>query len=941
MRRSSQRFRSIAAAATLLFLLVGVPALLIATVGWPLPRVVPSLDRLRLAVQQGDVPGDVIVKAIAVVVWLIWLQLVWAIVWELVVNLRRIDRSERPVPAPVVPKSLSFGIGRLVAVALSVTTATMATANVAIALPGTPNSVFAQPPEPVAQTAQPADDLTEAAGVCWTVHPGDTLWGIAAQALGDGARVGEVIDLNPSITSARDIRAGQVLRLPADGIVPMSRQSPAAAADGNGAAPSTYLAAERVEIVRGDTLWDLSEDRLSAVSTEPVPAGAIVEYLDEVIATNAAVVEDPNLIYPGEVFELPAIGNPPPAPPPALTPPSAPIHQNGSEAPVDDQSGTLEVDDVDMLPAPPGRVQESNGVVPDATRPPERQSNEAGDKLTVRVDDGRSSASEQSSTTNPAPWLAGVSGATVLSSALLVAYRQRRRRQAMRSASAHRRSAHDSAVVESLVAAADVQLVTWAAHELASLFARIRPADIVGVPLAMELSESEGIELLWSHINASAPLPWVAADGGWSWRLTYDPDRSIAMESPAHPLPAMVTIGARNGRQLLLNLEAFGSVAVTGDSAAAEALVRSIAVELAANDLGADSYIHLVGFGNDTDAHFDRVSSRSEADAMEHLHAMVDAHQALLDDSGLESSFELRLSGDAQGRETTVIIVDSTQVDDSQALVEAAPADLGVAVVSLGESVGAGATITVDAAGDATIDQLDLTFAAAQLPNETVERVSDLLDETLEPVTASRSNDSPDEDESFDEADKADASDAHAPDDDLGVPDGDTDDAGQPEVLVRVLGVPAVDGFERLGRIETNIVTYLASHGGSATKDQLVNAVWGGRLVSDQTLFNRIAKTRCCSRSVPARANQGLDNGSPRPGRRNGPGRPAGLAGPIGDAVRRRGDQEPERSTRPDSWRAVRWRRFRVGTRAAVRRRRLRDDRGSHASSRSARSGTR
>ena len=723
----------------------------------------------------------------------------------------------------------------------------MTTANVAIALPGTPNSVFAQPSEPVVQTAQPADDVIEAAGVCWTVHPGDTLWGIAAQSLGDGARVGEVIDLNPAITSARDIRAGQVLRLPADGIVPMSRQS-AAAADGNGAEPSMYLAAERVEIVPGDTLWDLSESRLSAVSAEPVPAGAIVEYLDDVIATNAAVVEDPNLIYPGEIFELPAIGNPPPAPPPP------PTHQNGSASSADDQSGTLEVHDVDLLPAPPGGVQESNGVVPDATRPPERQSNEAGDKLTVRVDDARSTASEQSSTTNPAPWLAGVSGATVLSSALLVAYRQRRRRQAMRSASAHRQSAHDSAVVESLVAAADVQLVTWAAHELATLFAGVRPADIEGVPLAMELSESDGIELLWSHINASATPPWVAVDGGWSWRLTYDPDRSIAMELPAHPLPAMVTIGARNGRQLLLNLEAFGSVAVTGDAATAEALVRSIAVELSANDLGADSFVHLVGFGNDTDAHFDRVSRRSEADALEHLHAMVDAHQALLDESGLESSFELRLSGDAQGREATVIIVDSTQVDDSQALLEAAPADRGVAVVSLGESVAAGTTITVDESGGATIDQLDLTFAAAQLPNETVERLSDLLDETLEPVKAPPANDSSDEDESFDEADEADARNAQAPDDDLGASDGDTNDADQPDVLVRVLGVPAVDGFEHLGRIETNIVTYLASHGGSATKDQLVNVVWGGRLVSDQTLFNRIAKTRAVlGRYLPVR----------------------------------------------------------------------------------------
>ena len=35
---------------------------------------------------QGDIPAEVVVKALAVVVWLIWLQLVWALVWEFVVN---------------------------------------------------------------------------------------------------------------------------------------------------------------------------------------------------------------------------------------------------------------------------------------------------------------------------------------------------------------------------------------------------------------------------------------------------------------------------------------------------------------------------------------------------------------------------------------------------------------------------------------------------------------------------------------------------------------------------------------------------------------------------------------------------------------------------------------------------------------------------------------
>jgi hypothetical protein len=144
--------------------------------------------------------------------------------------------------------------------------------------------------------------------------------------------------------------------------------------------------------------------------------------------------------------------------------------------------------------------------------------------------------------------------------------------------------------------------------------------------------------------------------------------------------------------------------------------------------------------------------------------------------------------------------------------------------------------------------------------------VSDLLDETLEPVTHSPANDSADEDEPLEGPGEAADFDAQIHVDDLGASEGQAEDADQPEVLVRVLGVPTVDGFERLGRIETNIVTYLASHGGSVTKDQLVNAVWGGRLVSDQTLFNRIAKTRAVlGRYLPVRTKSSttvrLDSG--------------------------------------------------------------------------------
>ena len=64
----------------------------------------------------------------------------------------------------------------------------------------------------------------------------------------------------------------------------------------------------------------------------------------------------------------------------------------------------------------------------------------------------------------------------------------------------------------------------------------------------------------------------------------------------------------------------------------------------------------------------------------------------------------------------------------------------------------------------------------------------------------------------------------------------------RPEVIVRTLGVPSVDGHPTLGRLELNLVTFLACSGGSATESQVIDAVWNGRAIERGTLWNRISK---------------------------------------------------------------------------------------------------
>ena len=94
-------FHGLGAACGLIAVAVGVPLLLTRLAGWPLPTAVPNWSNVYWAVRQQNVPAEFVVKAIAVVAWIAWAQLMWAIVWELAVNVPRQLRGQRARTAPV------------------------------------------------------------------------------------------------------------------------------------------------------------------------------------------------------------------------------------------------------------------------------------------------------------------------------------------------------------------------------------------------------------------------------------------------------------------------------------------------------------------------------------------------------------------------------------------------------------------------------------------------------------------------------------------------------------------------------------------------------------------------------------------------------------------------------------------------------------------------
>ena len=288
MIQLAHRTRQILGFLTLAALVAGVPTLLARIAHWPLPTRIPSWNRVSTAIQQGDIPATAVIKTIAVLVWVAWLQLMWALIWELVVNVPRTNRGQRTVPAPMVPRSVGNGIGRLVAIILSVGILASSTRTLALAPASTTplahrNSTVAAlvtEPAPIARRLpSPVQSASR-----WHVSARDSLWSIAETALGDGSRVHEIIDLNPGINSPRDVRAGVVLTLPRDAKVPSDRQQPVPSEPSTQAATPnpvpTYAPETTITVIVGDTLWDLSETQLRAAGLGQPSGHDIVDYLD-------------------------------------------------------------------------------------------------------------------------------------------------------------------------------------------------------------------------------------------------------------------------------------------------------------------------------------------------------------------------------------------------------------------------------------------------------------------------------------------------------------------------------------------------------------------------------------------------------------------------------------------------------------------------------------
>jgi len=354
--------KKLSALALVIGLVAGVPALLVLTVGNPLPTKVPTIDEITAPINQGgDQLLTVLMSAIAIFVWLIWAQLVVSLVSEVVAL-----RSERQTSTklPVAPGIQTVAARLVATIALSATLSAGPLAGLA-GVAATTAAVVVDTPTAVAMVpAEIAEDPPEGVSgsepsVELALTDDVDLWSLSEALHGDGAYWRNVVKLNADRTTfdgkpitgdLYTLSSGTVLALDDTADLAAAEQfgtvvNPARLGDGGSTADTTSIESiealsdfdqgpdlgneptplglaavptwspdeptnlEQVTVAKGDTLWSLSE----AAMAQPDPSDAeILEVVGDVIELNQSSLQsgNPDLVYPGEEILVPRPGHP-------------------------------------------------------------------------------------------------------------------------------------------------------------------------------------------------------------------------------------------------------------------------------------------------------------------------------------------------------------------------------------------------------------------------------------------------------------------------------------------------------------------------------------------------------------------------------------------------------------------------------------------------------
>lgn len=565
-----QRLIGLISTATILAVVVGLPAVLLA-VGNPLPASLPSLDELRSNLTSAD-DGALALSVITVVGWVCWLVLTGSVLLEVGARVR--GRAQAPqLRGLAVPQSMARGLvtGALMLVASgSGITAASAVPHLALASvsasAATADASASQQQESRAGAAQHSKRTEEKGApraTSVTVKAGDSLWALAERHLGEGREFTQILELNRDVlgNNSSMLTPGTVLQIPTP-------------------ATNTQVATQttQVTVATDDTLSGIAQDELGST-----------QHYREIFDANRDQVSDPDHIEPGWVLDVPEES----AASTAAVRDSKPSVQEpvsgGQDAHQSSEAARAAASDAQRTQPKAATPTQSSSETAEPKAPAPEVTSEASQ-------DGASSA-----------WtVAGLAGAGAVLGGSLFLKRRILRQRALRARRPGRTIVAPSPQLQDLdrtishARARTAVTVEWMDQALRRLAAAIPDGQQLPVVAAVELSAED----LTLYLEEPMPPhgPWQGSEDAKRWVLTAETDLDEVgpyVPDQEAPWPMLVTIGRRDDRTWwLLNIEDL-SLVVVGDVERADSLARYVAAEIAVNAWSQHARVHLMGVGSE------------------------------------------------------------------------------------------------------------------------------------------------------------------------------------------------------------------------------------------------------------------------------------------------------------------------------------------------------
>ncbi|MFG2645917.1 LysM peptidoglycan-binding domain-containing protein [Streptomyces sp. NPDC048370] len=686
--------RALLGLALLAALVAGVPYLLL-KVGHQPTELVGGFSLL----EQDD--GTLFLVTLTCIGWAGWAAFTFSVLLELMAVLRR--RSAPRIKGLSGLQSLaSFLIGGIVLLApTAASAATLPTVAAAATHTAGDSTTTAESSSAASAAHASAADWPKHTVTSTTELP----WDLAEEYLGAGTRWKDIAALNPEIPQlvAGDqyLPNGAVIKLPADArpVAPASSTAPGVRASSNTTkaspqhddgknkvaetADETATSTgedstdrpDRVTVHKGDSLWSIADEHGDA-SDWP----AIYEANKDEPTPDGGTFDNPNLIFPGQVLDLPEpkTAKAPPADQPAAKPktPAKPDNTQNAETPQQNTSDVdAEADQNELASAtpPPSHTAQA----PSTTAPPPSATSTPAPA--VRHSDEDSSVS----TVMYAAGGALVAGGVVMMLRRRRALQRRRRGDGQRIAMPTGRTAAAEQALRSVDSSTELRLLDAVLRTLADQLAAQEQAlpPVAAVQLGTEgvllhLSATEADSEGGAEPSAIEPVvPFTAVEGHPGvWWCPADSadllDEESLSDVPA-PYPGLVPLGEdTTGGILLVDVEEFGALHLTGSRRTQ--LLRTLGISLALSPLS--DQIDILVAGEDTAPGLSMLDSQRV-----HPHENLDTaataarghhadQQRLLTTSGLPDLFHARVSDDAEEFDPLVILADLETCPSAEAM---------------------------------------------------------------------------------------------------------------------------------------------------------------------------------------------------------------------------------------------------------------------------------